>query len=564
MGWEVSLVAFGVRIALSAALAAGGIGAVQAQDAKAPAPAAAQDQEIVVKGIRMPSAEAPRSALCEALARDPMYRAQVLAAGTDPYMGPRAYTATRLPRNPDYSRPPIVPAGSALPQLGKTRFGARALGGSGDNMAADSGQSDTGDIASADIGGGDTSTLGETTNSLGNALQACRSGFNRGGENTNGQVGFASAASTSLERAQGAFNVGQRQADAAARAVAARSEIAARDTTLPMAFALFDQGRYVESLDYFKRAANKLPFRDGGDEATLFIGKLYLQGIGDKSDPQEALKWLKKAATTGFNASLEMPQFDPREPERNTATGEAAMILANIYRVGFKGIAKDPEESRKWYARAFEVGHVAAAKTLGDIYFRGLDTPRDIGKALTYYRRAAKLDHPGAQVALADILMSGTDGVAQDRKEALSWYQAAAKHGDPDGLVALARAYDFGEGVVADPDKAAGYYKDAALHGSAAGMTALGTYFYEGKILPKNLATARAWFESAARSRDVDGMVNLSAMLIQGQGGPKDLSVAWRWLSIASKLGNANATTALAAVEKRMTPSEKQAAGVGQ
>lgn len=59
------------------------------------------DPELEVTGQKMPRAEAPRVATCEALARDPDFRA-LLAAGGDPLMGPRV----------------SVPAGSALPRLG--------------------------------------------------------------------------------------------------------------------------------------------------------------------------------------------------------------------------------------------------------------------------------------------------------------------------------------------------------------------------------------------------------------------------------------------------------------
>jgi hypothetical protein len=41
---------------------------------------------VTVTGQKMPRAEAPRSATCEALARDPSFRAMVAAAGGDPLM----------------------------------------------------------------------------------------------------------------------------------------------------------------------------------------------------------------------------------------------------------------------------------------------------------------------------------------------------------------------------------------------------------------------------------------------------------------------------------------------
>ncbi len=291
--------------------------------------------------------------------------------------------------------------------------------------------------------------------------------------------------------------------------------------------------------------------RSRNTEAALFVGKITLQGLGEKSDPVEGVKWLKKVATAPFNPQNETPMFDPRHPERNTAVGEAAVILANIYATGFGPIAKGPTEARKWYDRAADVGHVPALKRLGDIYYEGIDTPRDVSQGVSFYKRAAKLNHPGAQVALADILWNGEEGVAQDRKTALGWYQAAARNGNAVALYSLGRAYDLGEGVKPDPELAMGFYKAAALGGNAAAKVAMGTYFYEGKQVPKDLAIARKWFEAGAAGDDPDGLFNLAAMLVKGEGGDKDTAKALALLRRAALKGHQTAPGAIAALERK-------------
>lgn len=525
------------------ALLLGGTALVSAQ---AQAQETPPSDEPTVTGRRMPTAEAPRSATCEELARDPLFRAQINAAGGEPLMGPRAYLPTRMPRNPDYTRPPLVPAGSPLPELGQGRFGQRRLAdGIGYSDPVESNLTESSTV----IPGYD------------DAIADCRAAFLRGGGGRGSTgTGYTSAASTAGELRGSQVTLENGLGAANARFGQARAFISSRDQTLPMAFALFDQGRYAESLDWFRKAANKLQMREGGDEAMLFVGKLYLQGLGDRSDPQEALKWLKKVATAPYNPIIETPQFDPLQPESNTALGEAAVILANIYRNGFGSIAKDPAEARKWYARAYAVGHVPAAKILGDIHYEGIDTPRDVKKAMGYYSDAAKLNHSGAQVALGNILLNGEDGVPAKKLQALQWYQAAAKNNYPSALYALGRAYDLGDGVPADQQRAMALYKSAALGGNAAAKVSLGTYFYEGGQLPKDDAAARGWFEQAALQDDADGMFNLAVMLSKGEGGAKDLPQAWAWLRRAAQLGHANAPRALAALETKMTPDEKQAA----
>lgn len=479
--------------------------------------------DLTITGRRMPGAEAPRSATCEAMARDPFFRAQ-MAAGTTP----RAYLPTRLPRNPDYSTPPAVPAGSPLPSLSGSRFGVSDPVYDERGPAAEFPDVVEAVEAANDMrpeGAAADGPVGQT--SLESAIDACRVAYSRGGSS----VGAAG-----------------------------RAMIARRDETLPMAFALFEQRRYAESLEWFRKAANKLPLQDGGDEAVLFVGKLYLQGLGDKSDPVEGVKWLKKAANAPFNPATEMPVFDPRRPGRNTAVGEAAVMLANIYQNGFRGILKDPEAARKWFGRAYDVGHIAAAKTLGDLYFRGIDTPRDVKEAVSDYRKAAAFGHVPAQVALADILYDGDANVPRDRKAALAWYAAAARAEDPRALHMLARAFDLGEDVKSDPKRAIVLYKAAALKGYPASQVALGTYFYEGAQVPKDDVTARRWFETAAAESDADGLFNLAAMMVRGEGGVKDVPRAWVELRRAVSLGHQTAPRALAALEQRMTPAERRAA----
>ncbi len=503
--------------------------------AQTPATPALED-EIVITSKRTPQAEAPRSATCEAMARDPFFRAVLGTAGSVPMLVP-----TRMPRNPDYNAPPKVAAGSPLPTLPKNRFGARTLiyqGGSfaSESMAAEVIGRSSGDSETAAEGEAGLQAANEET-SLESALTVCRSNYQRGAGTTDTV-----------------------QAESNSRFANQRAAIVARDETLPMAFALFDQGRYPEALEWFRKAERKLQPAEGGDEASLFIGKILLQGLGTASDPAEGVKWLKKTATLPFNPVSEMPMFDPEQPERNTAVGEAAVMLGNIYRNGFGPIAKDPAESRRWYDKAKDVGHVAAAKTLGDIYARGIDTPADLKKAAALYREAATLDHSAAQVALGELLLEGAEGVKQNPKTALGWFNAAAKHDYGPALYALGQAYDFGKGVAPDPEKAIGFYKTAALKGHAPASTALGTYFYEGAQVAKDDKVARQWFEAAAKAADVDAMFNLAAMCAKGEGGPKDMPAALAWMKRAGARGHENAPRAIAALEAKMSPAEKQAA----
>lgn len=472
-------------------------------------PAVAQTRpDVTVTGARLPQAEAPKSATCEAAAADPTFRARLNAAGGNPIMANLPLMPTRMPRNPDYTAAPKVAPGSPLPKLSKTRFGVA------DSFFVDAPGTGLADSSEAIDGatGRDASPTLATDQEQ--AISACRAIYG-------GSVG-------------------------------GRARIAMNDETLPMAFALFDQGRYAEAATWFRKAADKLTERDGGDEAQLFVGKLYLHGFGEGASMAQAIKWLRRTAELRFDPTRNTPIFDPDRPDRTTAIGEAAILLANIYRTGFGGTPRDMAQACKWYDRAYDVGHLAAAKTLGDIYLAGDGVPRAPAKAVRYYREAADYGLPAAQVALARMIEDGDGGLPRDPAKALTLYRSAARHGNAAGLYAVARAYDLGQSVPADPQRALILYKAAAMKGLPEARVAMGTYFHEGTLVAKDEAVARKWFEAAAQDRDIDGMFNLAALMANGTGGPRDLPGALTWLKRAAAGGHAQAPAAVAKLQAMM------------
>ncbi|WP_347303652.1 tetratricopeptide repeat protein [Croceibacterium sp. TMG7-5b_MA50] len=508
---------------------------LQAQEAAPSSPPQA-GRDIEVTGQRRPEAEAPRYAKCEALARDGHFAAVQIALsqmgmGTVPLLAP-----TRMPRNPDWNAAPLSPPGSPVPELGETRFGqARAdldpalVSIEPDDAAAD--------------------PFGNSINSRDQAIALCQAAYQPGGADPNLRGNWPFSADWQ--------DFGGRPASFVPGFNPAR--MVRNDRTLPTAFWLFDQHRYEESLDWFRRASRRLSSNSGGVEAALFIGKLNLLAPGAWANREDGIKWLKKAATSRFNPQQDLPVFDPEQPERNTAVGEAAVILGNVYRHGIGGVAPDMEEARRWYDRALDVGHLAAAQIMGDMSFEGVGTRRNVRRAVRYYRQAARFGLPSAQYSLAQLLEFGDEGVPQDLEEALGWYREAANAGHPGALFALAIAFDRGEGVPRNLDTALGFYKQAALLGHSGAMTSLGTMFYDGDGLPQDLAAAREWFRHAAERGDADGMANFAVMASKGEGGPTDKVAAWHWLTRATAARHERASMMLSALEAQLSPEERRA-----
>jgi TPR repeat protein len=501
---------------------------VQAQTPAAPAAPQSEDTTVsdvvVVGGKVTPNTENPKSATCEFLvATDPFIRAQIVAAGGDPLMGPTIRQPTRWPRNVEFGVEPLSAPGSELPAIGRQFRGISTT-------AAPTAENPN-----------------PTPTRLYQSAEPVRQAFQSPEFEAAQPEGTIDEA---IGTCRNAYTTGMGH-------LGGRFEISYRDTMMPTAFALFDEHRYAESLTYFQKAFKKLPYDLGGDEAALMIGKLYLGAPGVKRNTAEAMKWLERAGGARFNPVTDTPIFDPLEPGRNTAIGEASMILARIYQTGFDGTPKNPAMARKMFERAFNVGHVPAAAILGEIYYFGADTPRDVGKAFQWYRKGATLAHAPAQFALGEMYLSGEAPGGVNTRLGLAWHNEAAKVGHPGSLFVLAVAYEKGEGVPADPQRALGLYKLAALGGNAPARNTIGAYFYEGRIVSKDPVTARKWFEQAAAGGDSDAMYNLGAMMMKGEGGEADRTRAWVWLKLAERSENPHAGAAVRILEARMTDSEK-------
>jgi TPR repeat protein len=470
------------------------------------------DGPVTANGRLDPPAEAPKSRSCEAdILSSPGALDLVMRAQDDPDLMPPIYLPTRLPRNPDYAATAVPPDGTVVEEAAPF-WTPRLI--------------NFNNLTPTDI-----------------ASMVCRIRRVRGAGVMPGSPLPIRVSPPSPETYM----------------VLSRSEIAGRDTTLPTALALFDEGRYQQALAYFEQAYAKLTSEEGGDEASLFIGKLHLFAPIEGADPEKGLAMLERTARAPFNPGLDMPVFDPKEPDRNTAIGEAAMVLGQLYLTGRAGVAKDPAAALKWFERANEVGHVAAAKIAGDMYASGVGAPRDLKKAAKLYKEAATLDYAPAQFAYAQMLDRGDLG-KPDVKQALAWYEHAAKYEHPGALYALGAAYDAGDGVPADPARALTYYQQAALKGSAPAARSLANHLYRGDGVTRDLAAARKLFETAAVQGDAEAMYSLGAMLMRGEGGEADNTKAWVWLKLAQAGKVEAAPAALAALERRMTATERKAA----
>jgi TPR repeat protein len=112
----------------------------------------------------------------------------------------------------------------------------------------------------------------------------------------------------------------------------------------------------------------------------------------------------------------------------NAGTDVAAMRnVAVMLRTG-QGTDRDPEEARKWMQRAALAGLPTAQADYGEMLLTGDGGTADARAALPWLQLAADAGHPIAQFHLGQIYQDG-EVVPQDLKRARDYYAQAAARG---------------------------------------------------------------------------------------------------------------------------------------
>mgnify|MGYP004528362093 FL=1 len=123
------------------------------------------------------------------------------------------------------------------------------------------------------------------------------------------------------------------------------------------------------------------------------------------------------------------------------------------------------EETLRQYTLMAERGNVDAQYNLGECYYSGNGTKKDINEAIRWYMSAANQGHSDAQFRLGECYNTGI-GVTVNGSEAAKWYKMAAEQGHPEGQCKLGDCYYYGNGVNKNDDEAEKWYKMAANRGN--------------------------------------------------------------------------------------------------
>lgn len=294
--------------------------------------------------------------------------------------------------------------------------------------------------------------------------------------------------------------------------------------------AAYNRQDYVAAREIWEPLAE-----NGSPHAQYNLGLLYGEGQGTPKNSATAEKWLRAAASQGF----EMAQYS----------------LGSLL---YKGHQR---EARQWFLRAAIQAHPKAQYNLGVMLEHGEGGPRNIYQAVSWYRRAADLGELDAAYNCAVLLED-----LQKHEESFRFFLRVANQGDSRAEMAVGGAYLYGIGVPKDSDEAVrwlrkadehgnldatyqlgsyyrrckkyleaiGYLRRAGQGGSAVARCELGLMYTQGQGVQKNRAQARVLFIQAAEGGEPFAQTNLGHLYERGLGVPKDLVQAYKWYEIAA------------------------------
>jgi len=329
----------------------------------------------------------------------------------------------------------------------------------------------------------------------------------------------------------------------------------------------------------------------GNSTAQFNLGLSYLYGMGVKKDVEQARDWLQEAADNGHERAGEILRTldratqteqqpldkskysgQPADDDSPLKRAQTAPTPQEMYR---KGVAcyqtNDYKTARYWYEQSALHGNASAQNNLGAMLANAEGGKRDPKKALVWYIKSAKQGNSTAQLNLGLSYLYG-QGIKKNIEQARQWIQKAADNGHEKAREILpsinqraqsqqkiSRHSGTGRNPGSlDRQTKLKQKKSPISERSSEEIFTEGLKHLNGKGVPQNYKKALALFSKAAKEQYPAAQYYLGMMYEQGLGTSRDLISACVWYARAAKKGDSMASERYNALEKQLTPEQRQ------
>lgn len=293
---------------------------------------------------------------------------------------------------------------------------------------------------------------------------------------------------------------------------------------LKQAINYFDVRQYEQAFSLFKKLEKKSDMT-----AIYYLGIMYYEGKGIKTDYKEAFRLFSKAAIELHTGSIYMlglcheegkaidlnlkQAFEYYQTALHQGSIEAELKIAYLYEEG-KGVEKNPALSLQTYVELAKKDNAFAMYKIGMAYFLGKGVRKSIESAHSWLNKALLKGSVEAMNQFRflgtksstdlrtskDILRIGIDLFESERPtEALIYFETAAKENEPSSYRYLDKMYYEGLGVAQSYETSFDYIQKAVKANDIEAFLELGKRYELGLGTPSSFTKAAFWYEEASK-----------------------------------------------------------------
>lgn len=269
-------------------------------------------------------------------------------------------------------------------------------------------------------------------------------------------------------------------------------------------------------------------------------------------DPKKAAEMFGSVADAGFPqgmfglADLKlMGNGVPMDAKGAIDLYERAAALGNMpsaYRLGHIYMAGEYEDQKRcfdMFTKCAMAGFAYAYGDLGDCYYYGVGTPKDMAAAVRWYENATREGDPAAAFKLGCVYELGLEGVPKDEAKSATMFTMAAHMGVPEAQFKVgALMYD---GKVEGGREGAAKMYELCKDAVPVAKFNLATMCMSGDGTPKDVERAFRLYLELADAGDPDAMFQVGKMYYEGTGVAKDNEESLRYFRKAANAGNEQA-----------------------